>query len=91
MRRDDDAFSQHSSTLAFESLADEVFPAEVGESVFNGSLVVLGAFVALAVLKEMVDCEPDKALAVFFCKQFEVADDFTKNVSEMMLVGAHSV
>jgi hypothetical protein len=91
MRRDDDALSQHSSALAFESLADEVLTAEIGDSVLNRSLFVGIALVSVAVFRKMADAEPDEALAVIFCTQFEIADDFTKNVFEMVLVGAHSV
>ena len=91
MRRNDDALSQHSVTFAFEALADEVLATEIGDGVLNSSLFVGIALVPVAVFRKMADAEPDEALAVIFCTQFEIADDFTKNVFEMVLVGAHSV
>lgn len=89
MRSNDDAFSQHSTTLAFESLADDVFPTEIGDSILNSSLLVGSALVSVAVLRKIGNAEPDEAFAIIFCVEFEIANDFAENASEMVLVIAH--
>jgi len=91
VRSNDDAFSQHASALAFESPTDEVFPAEISDSIFNGTLFVGIALVSIAVIRKMADAEIDEAFAITFCTQFEIADDFAENASEMVLVVAHGI
>ena len=94
MRRNDDAFSQYSAALTFETLADEVLSPEIGKSELNRPLVILGAsplLIALAVFRKMSDAEPDEALTIIFGTQFEIADDFTEDVFEMVLVVAHGI
>jgi hypothetical protein len=91
MGSDDDAFSQHSAALTFETLADEVLTTEIGDSVFDGTLFVGIALISIAMFRKMADAEPDEALTIIFGTQFEIADDFTEDIFEMVLVVAHGI